>query len=144
MPGVKQGDTVKVHYTGKLDNGDVFDTSVNGDPLQFTVGKRDVIAGFEQAVMGMMPGETKSTKISAHRAYGPYREELVVEVDKKNIDDDMDLQIGQRLKIKQPDGQEFIVTVTELSDQKVKLDANHPLAGKDLTFDINLIEIVTV
>ena len=122
----------------------MFDTSVNGEPLQFTVGNHDIIAGFEQAVMGMMPGETKTTKISAHRAYGPHSEDLVIEVNKKNINDDVDLQIGQRLQIKQPDGQEFTVTVTELSDKKVKLDANHPLAGKDLTFDINLIEIVTV
>ena len=144
MPGVKQGDTVKVHYTGRLDNGDVFDTSVNGEPLQFTVGKRDIIAGFEQAVMGIMPGETKTTKISAHRAYGPHREDLVVEVDKKSINDDVSLQIGQLLQIKQPDEEEFTVTVTELSDQKVKLDANHPLASENLTFDINLIEIVTV
>jgi peptidylprolyl isomerase len=92
----------------------------------------------------MMPGETKTTKISTHRAYGPHREDLVVEVNKKKINDDVDLQIGQRLQIKQPDGQGFTVTVTELSDKKVKLDVNHPLAGKDLMFDINLIEIVTV
>jgi peptidylprolyl isomerase len=78
MPGVKQGDTIKVHYTGKLDNGDVFDTSVNGEPLQFTVGMHGIIAGFEQAVMGMMPGETKTTRISAHGAYGPHCEDLVV------------------------------------------------------------------
>ena len=91
-----------------------------------------------------MPGKTKTTKISAHRAYGPHREDLVVEVDKKSINDDVSLQIGQLLQIKQPDEEEFTVTVTELSDQKVKLDANHPLAGENLTFDINLIEIVTV
>ena len=122
----------------------MFDTSVNGEPLQFTVGKRDIIAGFEQAIMRIMPGKTKTTKISAHRAYGPHREDLVVEVDKKSINDDVSLQIGQLLQIKQPDEEEFTVTVTELSDQKVKLDANHPLAGENLTFDINLIEIVTV
>jgi peptidylprolyl isomerase len=108
------------------------------------VGNHDVIAGFEQAVMGMEPGESKTTKINAEKAYGPHHEDLVVEVDKKNINDDVDLQIGQRLQIKQPDGQEFMVTVAALSDQKVKLDANHPLAGKDLNFDIDLIEIVAV
>jgi len=142
MPGVKQGDTVKVHYTGRLDNGDVFEASAEQEPLQFTVGSREVIPGFEQAVMGMTPGESKTTKISAPRAYGPHLKDLVVEVDRKNIGDEVDLQIGQRLQITQPDGQKFIVTVTEMSDLKVKLDANHPLAGKDLTFDINLIEIV--
>ena len=142
MPGVKQGDTVKVHYTGRLENGDVFETSADQEPLQFTVGSREVIPGFEQAVMGMIPGETKTTKISALRAYGPHLKDLVAEVDRKNINDEVNLQVGQRLQVTQPDGQKFVVTVTEMSDQKVKLDANHPLAGKDLTFDINLVEIV--
>ena len=143
MQGVKHGDTVKVHYTGTFDNGEVFDSSVDGEPLQFTMGEQDLIAGFEQAVMGMMPGDKKSTTISAHRAYGPYQEELVVEVDRKNINDDTELQIGQRVQIKQPDGKEFVMTVSDLTDLKVTLDANHPLAGKDLTFDISLVEIVS-
>jgi len=142
MAGVKRGDTVKVHYTGTLDNGDVFDSSKEKEPVQFTIGNQEVISGFEQAVMGMTPGESKTTKISALRAYGPHRKELVVEVERKNINDDIDPQIGQRLQIKQPDGQQFLVTVTEVSDVKVKLDANHPLAGKDLTFEIKLVEIV--
>jgi FKBP-type peptidyl-prolyl cis-trans isomerase 2 len=142
MPGVKQGDTIKVHYTGRLDDGEVFDSSDQKEPFQFTVGKREVIPGFEQAVLGMSPGDNKTTTISAHRAYGPRQQDLVVEVDRKNINDDVDLEIGQRLKIKQPDGQEFVVRITEVSDSTVKLDANHPLAGKNLTFDINLVDIV--
>jgi peptidylprolyl isomerase len=142
MSRVKRGDTVKVQYTGRLENGDVFDASGEKEPVKLKIGNSEVIPGFEQAIMGMTPGESKTTKISALRAYGPHREELVVEIEKERINDDIEPQIGQRLQIKQPDGQEFIVTVTEVSDQKVKLDANHPLAGKDLIFDINLIEIV--
>jgi len=93
MAGVKRGDTVKVHYTGTLDNGDVFDSSKEKEPVQFTIGNQEVISGFEQAVMGMTPGESKTTKISALRAYGPHRKELVVEVERKNINDDIDPQI---------------------------------------------------
>jgi peptidylprolyl isomerase len=143
MQGVQQGDTVKVHYTGTLDSGEVFDSSIDGEPLQFTVGNHDLIAGFEQAVLGMLPGDEKTTKISAVRAYGNHQKELVVEIDRKNMSDDTELQIGQRVQINQPDGQEFVMTVADLTDDKVTLDANHPLAGKDLTFDISLIEIVS-
>jgi FKBP-type peptidyl-prolyl cis-trans isomerase 2 len=121
----------------------VFDTSSEQEPLQFTIGKKEVIPGFEQAILGMNVGDSKTTKISASRAYGPHRDDLIVEVDRKNIDDDMDIEVGQRLKIKQPDGQEFIVKVAEIQDSTVKLDANHPLAGKDLTFDIDLVDVVT-
>ena len=142
MPGVRQGDTVKVHYTGRLDNGKVFDTSAEQDPLQFKVGGHEVIPGFEQAVLGMSVGDSRTTKISASRAYGPRRKDLVIEVDRKNIDDDTNIEIGQRLKIKQPDGKEFIVEVTGVQDSTVTLDANHPLAGKDLTFDIDLVDII--
>ena len=142
MVRVKRGDTVRVHYRGRLENGDVFDASSDQEPLKLKVGSGEVIPGFEQAIMGMSPGDSKTTKVSALLAYGPRREDLVVEVEKEKITDDIKPQIGQRLQIKQPDGQEFIVTVTEVSDQTVKLDANHPLAGKDLIFDIDLVEIV--
>jgi peptidylprolyl isomerase len=142
MPGVKQGDKVRVHYTGRLNDGEVFDSSDQKKPFEFTIGRQEVVPGFEQAVMGMSPGQNKTTTISANRAYGAHMEDLVVVVDRKNINDDINLEIGQRLKIKQPDGQEFVVIIIEISDSTVKLDANHPLAGKSLTFDINLIEIV--
>ena len=142
MVRVKRGDTVKVHYRGRLQNGDVFDDSGSREPLKLTIGSGEVIPGFEQAIMGMSPGESKTTKVSALLAYGPRRDDLVVEVEKEKLNDDIEPQIGQRLQIKQPDGQSFIVTVTEVSDQSVVLDANHPLAGKDLIFEIDLVEIV--
>ena len=142
MSKAKHGDNVKVHYTGKLDNGNVFDTTNNQEPLQIKIGKNEVIPGFEQAIIGMEPGETKTTKISANRAYGTYREELVVEVNKDKIIDDVKPEVGQKLKVSQPDGQKFVVTVKEVSASTVTLDANHPLAGKDLTFEIQLLEII--
>ncbi|UCB46454.1 MAG: peptidylprolyl isomerase [Spirochaetota bacterium] len=142
MPGVKFGDTVKVHYTGKLDNGDVFDNTDDKGPLTFLLGDGKVIPGFEQALVGMNPGEKKTVKISALRAYGPYLKQLVIEVGKDKFVDNIEPEIGQRLQINQPDGEKFIVTVTEVSESNVILDANHPLAGKDLTFDIHLLEIM--
>ena len=142
MPGVKFGDTVKVHYTGKLDNGDVFDNTDDKGPLTFLLGDGKVIPGFEQALVGMNPGEKKTVKISALRAYGPYLKQLVIEVGKDKFVDNIEPEIGQRLQINQPDGEKFIVTVTEVSESNVILDANHPLAGKDLTFDIHLLEII--
>jgi peptidylprolyl isomerase len=142
MLGVKFGDTVKVHYTGRLDNGKVFDNTDDKGPLTFMLGDGMVIPGFEQALVGMKPGEEKTVKISALRAYGPYLKELVVEVGKDKFVDDIDPEVGQRLQINQPDGKKFMVTVADISDSNVILDANHPLAGKDLTFDIHLIEII--
>lgn len=142
MSNVKRGDTVKVHYTGKLDDGAIFDTTDDRDPIQFTIGDGNIIAGFEQAVVGMHPGESKTVKVSADRAFGPHHQELVIEVDKKEIVDEVDPEIGQRLQVNQPDGQKFLVTVTEISESRITLDANHPLAGKDLTFEIQLLEVV--
>ncbi len=142
MPEAKKGDTVKVHYTGRFDDGDIFDTTTNREPFQFKIGEDDVIFGFQQAVIGMKPGDIKTERITQKGAYGPYRSELVVEVDKKNIADDIEPEIGQRFRVSQPDGQKFDVTVKEVSESKVTLDANHPLAGKDLTFEIELLEII--
>ena len=142
MPGVKFGDTVKVHYIGKLDNGDVFDNTDDKGPLIFLLGDGKVIPGFEQALVGMNPGEKKTVKISALRAYGPYLKELVVEVGKDKFVDGIEPEVGQRLQINQPDGKKYLVTVTDISESNVILDANHPLAGKDLTFDIHLLEII--
>lgn len=141
MTQANVGDKVKVHYTGKLEDGTVFDTSNNRDPLQFTLGKGQVIPGFEQAIVGMAPGESKTTKIPATDAYGPYKKELVVEVNKTELPKDLNVQIGQQLQINQPNGQTVLVTTTQVTESKVTLDANHPLAGKDLTFDIKLVEV---
>lgn len=141
MGQAKLGDTVKVHYTGKLDDGTVFDTSVEREPLQFSIGEGLVIPGFEQAVVGMTPGESKRTNIPADEAYGPYRPELVMVVDKERIPTDVSIEVGQMLQISQSNGQAIPVVVTEVSDSQITLDANHPLAGQKLIFDIQLIQI---
>jgi peptidylprolyl isomerase len=142
MTQAKMGDTVKVHYTGKLEDGTVFDTSTNRDPLQFTIGEGRVIPSFEQAVVGMNPGESKTTKIPADKAYGPHREELVLAVDRNQFPVDLKPEVGQRLQNRQADGRTIVVTVTDVSESSVTLDANHPLAGEDLTFDVQLLEIL--
>jgi peptidylprolyl isomerase len=142
MTQAKSGDTVKVHYTGKLEDGTEFDTSVQGDPLQFTIGAGQIIPGFEQAIVGMSPGESKTAEISADQAYGPHRSERVLVVDRGQFPPHIDPQVGQHLEIRQADNQTMNVVVTDVSDSDVTLDANHPLAGQDLTFDIQLVEIV--
>jgi peptidylprolyl isomerase len=141
MAQAKKGDTVKVHYTGKLDDGSVFDTSADREPLQFTIGEGQIIPDFEQAVVGMNPGDSKTVQIPSDRAYGPHREEMVMEVDRNEFPADLEPKVDQRLQVSQQDGQTFAVTVTAVSETKVTLDGNHPLAGKDLTFDIQLSEI---
>jgi peptidylprolyl isomerase len=141
MALAKTGDTVKVHYTGKLGDGTVFDTTFEGTPMEFTIGEGRLIPDFEQAVIGMEPGESKSIHIDFINAYGPHREEMVKIFDKKDLPEDLNPQLNQQLQVQQPDGRPFIVTVTEVSEESVTLDANHPLAGKDLTFDIQLAEI---
>ena len=142
MAQAKNGDAVKVHYTGKLDDGIVFDTSMNRDPLQFTIGKGRLIPSFEQAVVGMSPGDSRTTTIPANEAYGPRREELVMVVERNQLPADLKPEVGQQLQLNRPDGQTFVVTVGDVAESSVTLDANHVLAGKDLTFDIQLTEIV--
>jgi peptidylprolyl isomerase len=141
MAQAKPGDTVKVHYTGKLNDGTVFDTSSERDPLEFTVGEGQVIPGFEQAVVGMNIGDSKTTRIPADEAYGPHRPEMVLQVARDQFPPNIDPEVDQQLQIRQPDGQTFVVTVTDINEEGVTLDANHPLAGEDLTFDIQLVEI---
>lgn len=142
MAPAKHGDTVKVHYTGKLEDGTVFDTSTERDPLQFTIGEGQIIPGFEQAVVGMKPGESKTTKVPADKAYGPHSKEMVLEVDRKEFPEHLKPKVGEQLQVRQADGKTMVVSVTGVSESGVTLDANHPLAGKDLTFDIQLTEIV--
>jgi peptidylprolyl isomerase len=142
MAQAKTGDTVKVHYTGKLDDGTVFDTSSDREPLQFTIGQGQLIPDFEQAVVGMNPGESKTIQIPSENAYGPHRQEMVLEIDRSEFPENLEPEVDQRLQVSQSDGRTFPVTVTGVSESKVTLDANHPLAGKDLTFDVQLTEIV--
>ena len=141
MGQVRSGQTVKVHYTGQLDDGTVFDSSADREPFQFTVGENQVISGFEKAVVGMTPGESKTARIPADEAYGSHREELVIDVDKAQFPEGLKPELNQRLKVSHADGGESIVTVTETSESTVTLDANHPLAGKELFFNINVVEI---
>ncbi len=143
MTQAESGNTVKVHYTGKLGDGTVFDSSIDRDPLQFTLGKGQMIPGFEQAVVGMNLNESKTVTIPMDQAYGPHREEMVTVIERNQIPENMQqLEVGQQLQIRQGDGQTFLVVVTNVSESSVTLDANHPLAGKDLTFDLQLVEII--
>jgi peptidylprolyl isomerase len=143
MAQAQQGDKVKVHYTGRLDDGTVFDSSIISDPLEFTIGEREVITGFEEAVIGMNPGESKTIRVPVDRAYGPHREDMIMEVEREKFPPEIEPEVGQQLEIRRREnGQTFPVTVTDVSESSVTLDANHHLAGKDLTFDIQLLEIV--
>jgi FKBP-type peptidyl-prolyl cis-trans isomerase 2 len=141
MAKAKVGDTVKVHYTGKLDDGTVFDTSVDREPLEFTLGQGTLIPGFEEAVVGMQADESKTTTISHENAYGPHRPEMIAEVDRSRFPDNIEPAVGQHLQMRNEEGHVMTVVVTEISETSVTLDANHPLAGKDLTFDITLVGI---
>lgn len=142
MTQAKNNDSVKVHYTGKLKDGTVFDSSQDRNPLQFQLGQGQIIPGFEQAVMGMSPGETKTVNIPSNQAYGPRLEDLIQEVPRQQLPTDMEFQVGQRLQLGQEKEQPMIVEVTEVTDASITLDANHPLAGRELIFDIELLEIV--
>ncbi len=141
MVQAKPGDTVKIHYTGRLDDGTVFDSSVNREPLEFTLSGGQVIPGFDEAVLGMSPGESKTQKIPMDQAYGPHREEMVLEISRQQIPPELEPEVGQQLQVQQENGQTIPVFVTEVTESNVTLDANHPLAGEDLTFDIQLVEI---
>lgn len=141
MDQAKKGDTVKVHYTGKLDDGTVFDSSVDREPLEFTIGTGMIIPGFEQAVIGMAPGDSKTEVISNERAYGPYLDEMVLVIDRQQIPTEIEPEIGQQLQLQHPNGGVIPVVITDISQESITLDANHPLAGEDLTFDIRLVEI---
>ncbi len=142
MSQAKNGDIVKVNYTGKFEDGTVFDSSDDKGPLQFTLGSGQIIPGFEEAIIGMNSGETRTIIISADKAYGPYQKEMILEVDRSQFPPDINLTVGEQLELSQPDDQVIVVTITNVAESTVTLDANHPLAGKDLTFDIQLVEIV--
>ena len=143
MAQAKSGDTVKVHYTGTLNNGQIFDSSKSRDPLQFTLGTGMVIPGFDAAVTGLSPGETITTTIPNAEAYGPYQKEMVADIEKENIPADFELEVGQRLQMQVPSGEAMSVTITDIKGNMVTLDGNHPLAGQDLTFELELVEIIS-
>jgi peptidylprolyl isomerase len=132
----KSGDTVRVHYTGTLADGTEFDTSTGGEPMEFTLGEGNLIAGFEQAVTGMKVGETKKITIPADQAYGQRSDELIVEIGRDKLPPDIDPEVGMQLQTSQG-----VLTIIEVTETTLKIDANHPLAGQDLTFVIELVEI---
>lgn len=141
MQQVKNGDVVKVHYTGKLTTGEQFDSSTGREPLEFTVGAGQMIKGFDDAIPGMSVGEKKTINISPDDAYGRINDEALIEFPKKNVPADMPLEAGMQLELKDENGQSFPVTIAEIKDDVIVLDANHSLAGKELVFDIELVEI---
>ncbi len=141
MTQAKKGDTVKVHYTGTLDDGTVFDSSAEREPLKFELGSGQLIPGFDSAVDGMRAGESCKVNIKSAEAYGPRRDEMVMDVPRTQLPADMEPEVGMRLQAGNGDEQ-FVVTVTGIGEGTVTLDANHPLAGQDLNFEITLVEIV--
>ncbi|MEM9856143.1 MAG: peptidylprolyl isomerase [Bacteroidota bacterium] len=141
MSAVKKGDKIKVHYTGKLYNGEVFDSSVGRTPLEFEVGGGMMIAGFDAAVYGMKVGDKKVAEIPAKDAYGVVNKDMITEIPRANMPTDLEPEVGQQLSMQQPNGQSLPVIVTAVSEDGVTIDANHQLAGKDLTFEIELVEI---
>lgn len=141
MPTAKQGDTVEVHYKGTLEDGTVFDSSEGREPLTFTLGSGQVISGFEEAALGMEVGETKRTQVDVEEGYGERREDLVLEVPREQLPDELDVDVGTPLQLQQPDGRAVPVTVADLDEENVTLDANHPLSGKTLNFELTLVGI---
>ncbi len=142
MSQVTNSDTVRVHYTGKTDDGVVFDSSREREPLEFTMGQGQLIPGFEKAVEGMKIGDSTTVRIPADQAYGEKHEDMVVDISRQQIPPDISPEVGMVLQMQQPNGMPLNVTVTQVTDDSVTLDANHPLAGQALTFEIELVEIV--
>lgn len=141
MSKIKEGDTVKVHYTGTLKNGEIFDSSAEKEPLEFTLGQGQLIPGFEKAVTGLEVGDSTTVNIPSDEAYGEQREDLIISVPKDQLPADIAPEIGMQLQVNQQDGQPVPVRIVDISDENLILDANHPLAGEDLTFEIKLVDV---
>jgi len=137
----EQGDEVTVEYTGKLEDGTVFDTSEDREAFTFTIGEEQVIPGFEDAVIGMEPGDTTTTTIPPEEAYGPRADERVFTIERSELPEEIEPQVGDRLQVQDREGQTFPVTIIDVGESTVTLDANHPLAGEELTFDIELVSL---
>jgi peptidylprolyl isomerase len=142
MEQAQSGDRVKVYYTGRLADGTIFDTSMQRAPLEFTLGGGDILPGVEQAVLGMTAGASKTITIPAAQAYGPHQPARVLELERHHLPPDLHPALGQHLHLQRQDGQTLEVVVTALTEGHITLDANHPLAGHDLTFDLQLVEIL--
>lgn len=142
MSEAKPGDTVRIHYTGTLADGSTFDTSAGRDPLEFTLGAGQVIPGFDKAVTGMSVGDSQKVEIPCDEAYGEHDPNGLQSFPREKVPENIPLDIGTRLQLSSPQGQPIMVSVHDVTDEEVILDANHPLAGQDLTFQIELVEIV--
>lgn len=139
---VKKGDKIKLHYTGRIKNGETFDSSRKGEPIQFEAGTGQIIKGLDEAVIGMEPGDKKNIKVVPENAYGDYNKELLIEVPKEMLPQDISPKEGSTLSLVDKEGRAIPVKITEIKEESIKVDANHPLAGKELDFDIELMEIV--
>ena len=137
---VAPGDTISVHYTGKFESGDLFDSSEGREPLKFTVGTGQLVKGFDDAVVGMIPGEKKTVTVTPKEGYGERREDHVVDFPKANVPEDMKLEVGMVVQMSDQSGRPIPVIITEILEDVVKMDVNHPLAGKTLVFDVEIVE----
>jgi FKBP-type peptidyl-prolyl cis-trans isomerase 2 len=141
MSHAKDGDTVKVHYTGRLENGEVFANSKDGEPLEFTIGSGEFITGLEKGIIGMEVREAKTIAVPPEKAYGPRSKELIVKIRKADLPEQISLAIGLQLRLQRPDGSHIDLLITDMDEDTVTLDANHPLAGNTLVFNVELVEI---
>ena len=142
MTKVKTGDRVKVHFEGCLDDGTVFGSSMDDEPFEFTIGEKNMLPGFEKAVIGMEKGDTKTITLPPEEAYGPHKKELVSVMEKSGFPQEIQLEVGKRLRVRTQDGKYTVVTIKNFTEDSIVLDENDPLAGKTLTFKIELIEIL--
>ncbi len=141
-PVAKAGDTVRVHYTCRLEDGKLLDTSRGKEPLEFVIGTADIIPGLQEAVLGMCRGETKTVSIPPEKAYGPYFKEMTATIERHMVPEEVKLEPGIAIRVKHADGHESDAFVTAISDRTISVDGNHPLAGKTLSMDIELVELV--
>ncbi|MBP5858977.1 peptidylprolyl isomerase [Marivibrio halodurans] len=142
MSAAKDGDTVKVHYTGRLEDGSEFDSSRQREPIEFKIGDGEILPGVEQAVVGLEPGGTNEVTLPADDAYGPRRDDMIQEIERSVLPQEIEPEVGLQLQAQSPNGQPLLLTITDVGEEKVTVDANHPLAGKDLTFEVELVEVV--
>jgi len=142
MTGAQFGDTVKIYCTVKLKNGEVVDSSLDRKHLEFTIGKDEIVPGLEEAVIGMKPGEAKESYVHPKQAFGQRREELVMDVERERLPDEVEPEAGQLLEMRTKDDQNILVMIADMNEDSVRLDANHPLAGEELVFNIELLDIV--
>jgi peptidylprolyl isomerase len=141
MTKAKTGDKVKVHFTGYLEDGTVFGSTMDEEPFEFTIGEKNMLPGFENAVVGMQKGDIKTITLSPEDAYGPHKKELVSVMEKSGFPKEIPLEAGKRLRVRTQDGKYVIVTIKDITDDSIVIDENDPLAGKTLTFKIELVEI---